>query len=351
MDVGIVTIQDSNNYGNRLQNYAVQEVIRALGHNAITIKNDDAFNSNGRILSGMVWKLECLLIPKMKKKINKQRKRNFCKFNQNIQYNKKYYFPCFRYDEYDYYITGSDQVWNPDYRLSDIDMLRFARPEKRISFAASFGTGVIPEEFADVIKNEIGSYKAISVREYSGQKILESHTGREDIRIVVDPTMMLTAEQWGNIAQKPTVLKSDRFVLCYFLGGIPEDEQHELTSFADQMGWELVDVLDERSPFHECGPAEFLYLEKHAELIFTDSFHACVFALLFDRSFVVFERNTKDETSMNTRIDTLVRKFMLEDRRYSVQYQLEDYISHDYTEAYKQLERERYEAYNFLKRG
>ena len=96
---------------------------------------------------------------------------------------------------------------------------------------------------------------------------------------------------------------------------------------------------------YTCGPSEFLYLIHHARLVCTDSFHACVFSILFDTQFYVFEREDKLE-SMNSRIETLLNKFDLNEHR------KKDYteysINHDYTNAYKILESERKKFKLFL---
>ena len=92
------------------------------------------------------------------------------------------------------------------------------------------------------------------------------------------------------------------------------------------------------------GPSEFLYLIHHAKLVCTDSFHACVFSILFDTQFYVFEREN-EIISMNSRIDTLLRKFDLEEHRKK---DYTDYsINHDYSHVYEILERER-EKFNLF---
>lgn len=97
------------------------------------------------------------------------------------------------------------------------------------------------------------------------------------------------------------------------------------------------------------GPSEFLWLFDHADLILTDSFHACVFSFLFNKPFVVYDRNW-NERNMNSRLETLLSKFSLE-RKYANSGIENDIWEHDYEEGYKQLEIEREKAIGFLKKA
>ena len=116
---------------------------------------------------------------------------------------------------------GSDQVWNPKFdRLSDVDLLSFATPEQRISFSASFGISELPENSKEKAKRELEKFKAISVREDRGKEIVEELTERKDVQVLVDPTMLLTSEEWDKVAKKPEQLKTDKYILNYFLGEI-----------------------------------------------------------------------------------------------------------------------------------
>ena len=350
--IGIVTILDNNNYGNRLQNYAVQEVLNAMGCTACTIRNKPVYNTDTNFFAIVAWNVlntcKGVLLPK-RKKANRARQRNFSQFNKRIQFNRELYFGCFRYDTCDYYITGSDQVWNPFFgRLTQVDTLAFAKPEKRIAFSASFGVEQVPEDSKPIIAKEISEFKAISVREDAGKRIVEEITGRSDVQVLPDPTMLLPADEWGRLARKPQMLKTENFILTCFLGEVPEERVQEIFALAEKWDCNIINIQDRNSQFYECGPSEFLYLEKHAKLICTDSFHSSVFAILFDRPFVVYDRPMQIGIAMNSRIDTLLTKFHLMDRRYTGQTLTEDCLIHDYTQAYEILKEERRKANTFL---
>ena len=244
---------------------------------------------------------------------------------------------------------GSDQVWNPKFdRLSDVDLLSFATPGQRISFSASFGISELPEDTQEKVKREIEKFKAISVREERGKKIIEELTGRKDIQVLVDPTMLLTPEEWDKVAKKPEQLKTDKYILNYFLGEVSEKKKKEIERIAKENNCEIVNILDKRSPFYQTGPSEFLYLEKNAFLICTDSFHSSVFAILYHKPFIVFDREDTN-VKMNSRLDTLLKKFSLEKQWYKDKI-AEEQLKIDYKEAYKILEKEREKVDLFIKK-
>lgn len=352
--VGIVTIIDLNNYGNRLQNYAVQNIIEALGCEANTIKNLDKSNvSNTKIKN-------IFLITKRKIKLTYdnlkryKRYRRFYEFDKKINTTKnmltmnnaqKKFV-----DQYDYFMVGSDQVWNPKFkRLSDVDLLAFAPKEKRISFSASFGINQLPSEYVEKSKEQLANFKAISVREDAGKQIVEKLTGRRDVEVLVDPTMLVPTEEWDKVAKKPKQLKSEKYILNYFLGDLSESKRKEIERIACENDCEIISILDKSSPFYQTGPSEFLYLEKNAFLVCTDSFHSSVFAILYNRPFIVFEREDKT-VNMNSRIETLINKLKLENRKFTGKI-TEQNLNHNYTEAYKILENEKEKSIKFLKRA
>lgn len=345
--IGIITVNDNDNYGNRLQNYAVQFILEKNNMKSITLKNNSTLNSRNNFI------LRIIKFVLKKKKISQiDRYKKFIKFNKNIIFSKRYITPFSRLDnEYDYFITGSDQVWNPTWgRLSDIELLEFTIPKKRISFSASFGISSLPEQYNEKLKNALKDYKAISVREDAGKKIIEDVVGRKDVEVLVDPTMLLTAEEWDKVAKKPEQLKNNKYILNYFLGELSEKRKAEIDKIAKENDCEVINILDKNSSFYSTGPSEFLYLEKHAFLVCTDSFHSSVFAILYNRPFIVFGR--EDNTvSMNSRIETLINKFNLKNREYNGKEITKENLNHDYTEAYKILEEERKKSIKFLRQA
>lgn len=231
-----------------------------------------------------------------------------------------------------------------------MDLLNFAKDNQKISFSASFGINKLPNNLVEYAKKELLKFKAISVREDAGKKIVEDLTGRKDVQVLVDPTMLLTAEEWDKVSKKPEQLKTDKYILNYFLGELSESRKKEIYRIAKENNCEVINILDKNSPFYQTGPSEFLYLEKNAFLICTDSFHSSVFAILYNRPFVVFNREQKNVASMNSRLETLINKFNLKNREFKGK-MTEENLNHDYTEAYKILKKEREKSKMFLEKA
>lgn len=337
--IAILTLNGNNNFGNKLQNYALTTYLKKKKLNVETLW----FARKNYFIKELVKSI----IP-FKKDLKRQIV--FKRFNKkflNIKYvNKKS-----ETIEYDYYITGSDQVWNytmaepiSDYLLSFVDN------KKRISYSASFGIDNIPDYLKDKYSTELKKFKGLSVREDKGEQIAKELTGRKDIEVLIDPTMLLSSTEWDKVAQKPKKNVPKKYILNYFLGNLSESRQKEIEKIAKENECEVINILDKNDPFYLSGPSEFLYLEKNAFLICTDSFHSSVFAILYDRPFVVFDREDKVE-KMNSRIDTLLNKFRLENRKYNDKEITKENLEHDYTNAYKILEKERKKSEEFFNKN
>ena len=349
--IGIITINDFNNYGNRLQCYAVQHYLECMGYSVENIYNkydrDSFIVSNGKKI------LRRLRDFGARKTIN-IRKQNFTEFNKLIKFSEEYILNGKVSEglnkKYDFFITGSDQVWNPyDEGRSGIDFLDFTSDEKKISFSASIGVEKIPNNIVDKYRRYLKKYKSISVREENAKKLIEDLTNREDVEVLVDPTMLLTIEEWEEVSQKPNIMYKSKYLLTYFLGGTKEKEDI-IKSIAKKYFCEIIDIYDKNSIFYTCGPQHFLDLEKNAFLICTDSFHSVVFSFLFNRPFIVFDRE-KTEMNMNSRIENFLSKFRLKQNKYDAGRNIDEYLKWDYSEGYMILEQERKKAREFLIRA
>lgn len=350
--IGVITLCSNNNFGNKLQNYAVIETLNKLGCNANTIWIENSFKSCA--IKQELKRLKRLFFDYF---IDYNRNKYFLIFNRLLNINYKIVFNNDiqkLFDIFDYFIVGSDQVWNYHYFDNDnIYLLKKSSVNKNIAFSASFGISSIPEKYHYRYKECLNNFKAISVREDKAKEIVEELTKRKDVITLIDPTMLLTPEEWDKISIRPKQLdgiNEDKYILNYFLGELSESRKKEIERVAIENNCHVINILDKNDPFYECGPSEFLFLEKHAFLICTDSFHSSVFAILYNRPFIVYEREDKVE-KMNSRIDTLLNKFKLENRRYNGKEITKDNLKHDYTEAYKILEKERKKSKDFLERA
>ena len=363
MKIGIITIIDNNNYGNRLQNYALSTYLKNhFNIDNITLKNNYLKNNRNNYYKN---KNKCEFI-KIKRNLKKfllpiidwkylssyARESNFKKFNKKINLSNKEINILSNLNNYDYVIVGSDQVWNPDHnRLSELDLLSNVEPQKRISYAASFGIDSLDKNNSIKVKKEISKFKAISVREDKGKEIIQNITNRQDVEVLIDPTMLLSSNEWEKVLAKPNNFKVKKYILNYFLGELSEERKKEINRIAKENNCEIINILDKNDIYYTYGPSEFLYLEKNAFLICTDSFHSCVFAIIFNKPFIIFDREQEGVKSMNSRLDTLIDKFELKNRKYNGKMITNNNLNHDYTEAYKILEKEREKSKKFLEKA
>ena len=188
-----------------------------------------------------------------------------------------------------------------------------------------------------------------SVREQAGAEMIEKLTGRK-VEVVADPTMLVAAEKWCEIARKPSWLKGDEKILTtYFLGKRPDEVINRL---AMEHGLKVVNILDEHVFEHYAvAPEEWLWLIDNASLMYTDSFHGTVFSILFRRPFVVAERiEAGCASKMTSRIDTLLGNFGLEARRGTKEngYMIDNPMSMQYGDVEMVLAEERRKADNYL---
>lgn len=351
----IVTLYGNSNFGNKLQNYALQEVLKKNGLNVETLKlsNSNFDKTNIKLLNNIISII--LNFYRNNIVISKYRNSNFRKFKNNYlnDTNKYVYYRNLKNisKKYDYFIVGSDQVFNPRFGLEHkVMFLDGVEKQKKISYSASFGVSNISKDLIEFYKNGLNSFKYISVREDAGKEIIKKIDERINVEVLLDPTLLLTDQEWNDIVEKPKMLKNNKFILNYFLGELSDDRKKEIQRVANENNCEIIDLLDKNSMFYECGPSEFLYLEKNAFLICTDSFHSSVFAILFNRPFIVFDREQKNVDSMNSRLDTLINKFKLKNRKFEGKI-TDKNLSHDYTEAYNILISERKKSEEFLKKA
>lgn len=354
----IISLYGNSNFGNKLQNYAVQEILKKEDLNTVNIVNVPWLN-NKRVNYIIVLKLYIKGIfhyilkgDKIKDCVDtkdpKERKKNFLEFNKKIA-NSKHFFSFSRlqeFDKYDYYFVGSDQIWNPIYGgLSDLDLLTFTQ-KKKIAISASFGIDEIPLDYKERVKQYISKFDAISVREEEAKKIIETMTDRQDVEVLIDPTMMLSKEEWDKIVKKPKKTLPNKYIVCYFLGTKTKEYISVVHKIAAEKGCEIIDLSDLESEFYCCGPSEFVYLIKTSEFVCTDSFHASVFSILYNRPFVVFDRNGK-HTGMGSRISTLLKTFHLGKLHYTGNLQ-DVSLEYDFSMANQLLDKEREKAYKFI---
>ena len=354
---GITTITEDSNYGNRLQNYAVQSFLEKLGVEAGTIVYKTPFI---RKLKNFV---KILLGRRKFVFIHKKRDAAFCRFN-------KKYFNIIRIKaarlnnlggQLDNVVCGSDQIWNFTFPVArDNTVLFFAKfvePEKRIAFSASIGTDDILEDYRQCFIDGINGMKAISVREERGREIIKELTGR-DVPVTVDPTLLLSRGEWRKIEKKPSFVgENDRYLLTYFLGGCSEEVRDYIEGIARANELKVIDLYDEfldksqieNKKWFAADPGEFAWLIEHCELMMTDSFHGCVFSIINEVPFRCFKRGG-NIADMSSRMNTLFSKFDISSWCIGdTEEPFDRVFFKDYTGVGEVIEEEKAFAYKYLK--
>lgn len=301
--IAIVTIVTIN-YGNRLQNYALQCVLEKLGNSVSTFRRK---NKTEGLKQNVKNAIRVLLQTKGAK---------FKQFDNNIHFADETLtrdnYPDNIGNLYDYFIAGSDQVWNPhyDFVAGKCDFLAFAKDNQKISYAASFGVNEIPDERKKEFAENLKTFKAISVREKQGAKIVKDLTDRE-ATVVLDPTLLIDENEWRMVEKKSRCCPKRQYVFVYALGDKNNRFQEKIKQLREK--YEIFDVRSIQKNGKELpvGPSEFLYLLRNAEVILTDSFHATVFSIIFHKRFITFNRSG---LNMNSRIESLAELVGVTDR-------------------------------------
>ncbi len=359
-----LTLNGYFNYGNILQSYALEQVLLRYANQVNTIWHTPynflpETNWYGGWRETIKWILNWKGV-----RVSPHRKRlgyEIIRQAKNKDFCDRYI--CHRFieeraslsalvSEYDYFIVGSDQVWNPYFGDLECNFLQFAPQAKRISYAASIACPALPREYHEKYLEGLTGMKHISMREQEGADLVKEFLGRE-IPVHVDPTLLLQAKDWRRVNRKPTWYHGEEYILSYFLGPIPDI----VSKTAKYLHLPLVNLLDVSSYEHYVtGVDEFLWAIEHARLVYTDSFHGTVFSILFQRPFIVCDRIAAHQGDaiggkMSSRIDTLLSCFGLESRRGTIAngYCVSHPMEFDYPPIQPVLDRERKRADDYLR--
>ena len=358
--IGVLTLNDYFNYENRLQNVALVYFLRQLNKNNFINSlwyNDQKNRISKRYVNFTNIRRYVLNRRGFKDYINKGllfndiiREYNIKKFSDKYTYEKKI-FPVTSNLNYDFenFVVGSDQVWKPNEKNLDIFFLKFADRNKRIAYAASFGVSKINSNKINIIKNGLEGFDYISVREQAGAKIIKDLTGK-DVPVLVDPTLLLTAEEWERVMERPVWYRDEKYILVYFLSKLPDKIKKDIQNLSDKYKLKIVNLMDRENIDYYCSsPSEFLYLIKNCSLMYTDSFHGTVFSILNRKPFVTCSRENTT-FNMDSRIDTLFELFDLKNRKISKDnnYEIVNPMEIEFPDVEAILERERQRSKEFL---
>lgn len=339
--IGILTLQNSNNYGAMYQCYALSKYLENEGHEAF-ILDYDMTRDNAHLLYylthpipfalKLIYKKELLLNKLIKTRKSASfidRKNNYKDiFNEfrasrlNIRQEKHDYKSLFQNcPSADVYICGSDQVWAADFLFTSPAFLLGFVPEsiKRVTYAASFGKNKLEPYLKNTFEKYASKIDAISVREKTGVEIVKSLTGQDAIH-VLDPTLLLDRNDYSEIIDY-SLVPTEPYIFVYKL-----DQDKALSGWADSFiniisGRKSLSVLAVSTnlthPFEEAWkaiqptPGQLLGLIEKSDLTVTNSFHGTVFSILLQTKFLSFARDVfKDK--QNVRMEEILINLDLE---------------------------------------
>lgn len=333
MKIGVLTLPLHNNFGGILQAYALQRILDRLGHNAILI------DKSRYVSLGPWYKKYPIYIKRginryvlgkdiiVKADVEQNRvPKAIAKYTEPFieKYIKRVYtkdFSNIGKSDFDAFIVGSDQIWRPQYFFTKIEnaFLGFAKDwdVRRITYAASFGTEEweYTEEQTNNCAALLKKFNAVSVREASAVRLCNDNFGVK-AEHVLDPTMLLGKEDYIKLFKDYNAAQSDGNLFCYILDEGEEkkniidyaEKEKGLKPFFVNSKYEAPDApLEERIQ----QPVEkWLRAFHDAEFVITDSFHACVFSIIFNKPFIVY--GNKDRGL--ARFNSLLSIFELEER-------------------------------------
>lgn len=366
MRIALVTIHNSTNYGAVLQAYATQMVLARFGDVKV-LNYDNAYLSKQMRLV----RFECSVHGFLKVAHDvlrlPYRIRQLAKF--------KYFFDTKMFltrkmsktelshggaEGFDLYVCGSDQIWNPHVvnengTLDDVYFLAFApRGSKKISYASSMGHYEFLDQEEKQVFEWIKDFSAISLRESDGVEVISRLAGNQDVRHVLDPTLLLSAEEWRAAVNVQANTQSENYILVY---SVPRSSlmSNAVKYYREKLGLKVIGIDPMLKPIapldthvRTAGPTEFVNLFANAAFVITDSFHGVCFSINFGKPFVLVSPGKR-----SNRMVSLFNKLSLRDRMVTNEKEF-DLISvaHDsLDETQPQLMALREESLSFIRAG
>lgn len=341
--IALMTWFQYYNYGSALQVSALYYILSELGYSVDVID----YRAHGRVVAAPSQRTARHLLSKTYKKVADRLARKGFVSREREELFEKYLDDMLTLtcrcetmadlealnDEYDVFVCGSDQIWAPSV-FDSYYFLDFAGDDRlKVAYAPSVGLPEVRDGDVAACMRELASrIDCLSTREESGSSIIGALTGR-DVVTVLDPTLLILADEWKTLAADIPIAKDEPYLLAYMLG---RDEHHwgRIREMASMLGLpiKIVPVFERDRRREGCiteavGPREFVALVANAKYVCTDSFHGVAFSINLGREFCAFERFRKgDASNQNSRIYNILKKTGLESRLATGGVPLEDLV-------------------------
>ena len=337
MKIGIITFQNVENYGAVLQCRALYTYLVASGNDVQVIDyRCPVVESAYRIFPKFRKNIFILVRQYVEAIYNYRglikRKEKFQQFLDDFNKTPPMVIDevCKTDFDYDLIIAGSDQIWNPNITggFDKVYFLDFDGHFRKAGYAISLGDVNYPQfssqQFCDLIK----TFDYLSFREPDVTDFISSKLNCKCLQ-VVDPTLLLTCEQWDEIIKDTIFSTPDKYILVYYvIGGQSSEEIIKIAEhLSDTYQMPILNIKMGRgsSRFHkkvknlmDVGPYEFVYLIKNASMVVTSSFHGTALSCIYQKDLSVVIPDEK-----GSRVTAIVNMFHLQDRVYN---SYEDYI-------------------------
>lgn len=339
MKICTITCHDVYNHGASLQAYGLMKYLMNCGHivEIIDYKPDYLSNhynllsiDNPRWEKNIVTKIIYLTLKVPVKLPGLKRKKAFNKFTSkylkitNTRYTSNEELKG-NLPSADAFLCGSDQIWNSLHSngKDPAFYLDFVPNEKiKASYAASFATDTISDEYKPMVKEKVERLDGVGVREKSGVEILKSMDINKAVN-VVDPVFLLDKEEWNKICTKEF---NEKYLLIYDF-----DSSQLIKKIAKEISKEKGYKIYSLNPgklnyadkhFKFDGPESFVSLVKNAQFVISNSFHAAVFSIIYEKEFIIVNRTE----AINTRMRDLLDDLKLHERLVNENYKLPQLI-------------------------
>lgn len=366
MKIAVLTMTFNNNYGGMLQAFALIEILKKLGHQPELIFVQFENREPKEYIKSL-----------LKKHIFSHffKKWHHIRFTSKIEKNINYFIDSYIHpktepiysekdfqrivkDEYDAYIIGSDQVWRPKmYRFINHAFFDFVKNPSAIllSYAPSFGVDAweYSDEQTKKYKEQIKRFKAVSVREDSGVDLCKKFFNVNATHLI-DPTMLIEVDEYRKITKAENEPVFDGELLVYILD--QTNEKQYLQEFTQKnLGLKAYSINAKLSSIdsnieEKIYPTVTSWIKSfdEAKYVITDSFHGCVFSIIFNKPFLVYGNKQRGMA----RFDSLLKMFELTDRLVNSREEITDKKINreiDWSRVNAIIEQQRLQSKKFLK--
>ena len=309
--IALLTLRPYVNIGGILQAYALKQTLHNNGYDVLFIDRSANLNKFQKIIAPLYYSYKIFRTRKTHAFVRKHLYSNRLKVSDAFTLRNLYS------KDIAAWIVGSDQVWRRDYirKYGNEYFLDFiSGATKKIAYAASFGVDNCEYNLSErkSISTLLSSFDLISIREESGLKILKEEFQIENASWVVDPTFLLSANDYLQLIENHKVIKYENYIFSYFL--CAKEKVESLIEYSsillkkNEITYFLKYVYENyKNPI---SVEQWLANIYYADFVITDSFHGCVFAIIFNKQFAV----VRNDGGGNTRIDSLLKQFSISDR-------------------------------------